>query len=261
VNYTIDENGDYKNGEHIETVNVLNNRVQIQHDRTWDNRYVGIEDIRLFAHKGKLLYNGNRGINDGSMAVEHGEINPATGETTSRILTAPFQKTIEKNWVLFEDASGSLKCIYGWHPLIIGDICDSAFVPTHEVSTPVICDRFRGSTNGVRIGDEIWFICHVVSYENRRFYYHTMVILDIYTFKIKRYTPFFTFDKECVEYTLGFVPIRDDEFLIGYSRMDRSTEYKTVKKSWFRGDQGPPLPPPIKEIQCILFLRFNEDER
>jgi tetratricopeptide (TPR) repeat protein len=236
VNYTIDENGNYINGEYIETINVLSrewkNDCLIKHDRSRDNRYIGIEDIRLFAHKGKLLYNGNRGTDDG-MAIEHGEIDPMTGETKSVVLTAPFQKKIEKNWVLFEDVKGNLKCIYGWNPLIIGDISNDAFIKTHELPTSIIFNRFRGSTNGVRVGDEIWFICHVVSYENRRFYYHTMVALDINTFKIKRYTPFFTFEKECVEYTLGFVPLGSEEFLIGYSRMDNSTEYKCVKKKWF----------------------------
>ena len=236
VNYTIDENGGYENGEYITTINVLSNEWKndciVKHDKSRDNRYIGIEDIRLFAHKGKLLYNGNRGIND-TMCIEHGEINPMTGETKSVVLVAPFQKKIEKNWVLFEDGQGILKCIYGWHPLIIGDITNNAFIPTHELPTSIIFERFRGSTNGVRVGDEIWFICHVVSYENRRFYYHTMVAIDVNTFKIKRYTPFFTFEKECVEYTLGFVPLGDEEFLIGYSRMDKSTEYKCVKKKWF----------------------------
>lgn len=235
VNYKIDENGNYNNEDYIETINVLSrdsNEVIFKHDKSRDNRYIGVEDIRLFAHKGKLLYNGNRGVNDG-VAIEHGEIDITTGETKSVILTIPIQKKIEKNWVLFEDAHGNLKCIYGWHPLIIGDITNNRLVQTHELTTSIIFERFRGSTNGVRVGNEIWFICHVVSYENRRFYYHTMVALDINTFKIKRYTPFFTFEKECVEYTLGFVPYGDDEFLIGYSRMDKTTEYKSVKKSWF----------------------------
>ena len=162
------------------------------------------------------------------------------GEHTTNS-AVPFQKPTEKNWVEFEDANGSQKCICGWHPLIIGDIRNDVFIPTHELPTSVICDRFRGSTNGVRIGDEIWFICHVVSYENQRFYYHTMVILDIHTFNIKLYTPLFTFERERVENVLGFVPYGDDDILIGYSRMDRSTEYKTVKKSWFQGEPMVPL--------------------
>jgi hypothetical protein len=185
------------------------------------------------------LYNGNRGMND-RFYVEHGEIDFDTGKTKSVLLTAPFQTNIEKNWVLFEDAKGNLKCIYSWHPLIIGDLKDGgAFEKTHELSTSSIFRRFRGSTNGVRVGDEIWFICHLVSYENRRFYYHSMVAIDANTFQIRRYTPFFTFEKECVEYTLGFAPFNENaedyEFIIGYSRMDRSTEYKVVRKQWFEG--------------------------
>lgn len=154
------------------------------------------------------------------------------GEIVETNSIAPLPNNVEQKWVSFDDATGSLKHVCGWHPLIVRD---SAFIPTHEVPTPVICNHFRGSTSGVRIGDEIWFICHVVSYENQRFYYHTMVVLDIHTFQIKRYTPLFTFEKECIENALGFVPIRDDELLIKYSCMGRSVKYKTVKKSWFRG--------------------------
>jgi tetratricopeptide (TPR) repeat protein len=248
VNYRINDVGGYENGEFIETANVIsrtwndtNDEFFVKHDTSRDGRYVGIEDIRLFEHKGKLLYNGNRGMND-RFYVEHGEIDFDTGETKSVILSAPFQTNIEKNWVLFEDAKGNLKCIYSWHPLIIGDLKDDgAFDKTHELSTSSIFSRFRGSTNGVRVGDEIWFICHLVSYENRRFYYHSMVAIDANTFRIKRYTPLFTFEKECVEYTLGFAPFNEnknkdsEQFIIGYSRMDRSTEYKVVDKKWFEG--------------------------
>lgn len=234
VNYTIDKNGNYKNWDLIESINILShndNYITMKHDRSRDNRYVGVEDIRLFAHNGKLLYNGNRATHDG-MAIEHGEIDITTGKTNSVVLTSSFQKKLEKNWVLFEDAERNLKCIYGWHPLVIGDINNDVLEKTHELSTSIIFDRFRGSTNGVRVGDEIWFICHVVSYENRRLYYHTMVVLDINTFQVLRYTPFFTFGGECVEYTLGFVKVQN-EFIIGYSSMDRSTEYKVVKIEWF----------------------------
>jgi len=68
-----------------------------------------------------------------------------------------------------------------------------------------------------------------------------MVAIDANTLQIKRYTPLFTFEKECVEYTLGFAPFNEnknkdsEQFIIGYSRMDRSTEYKVVDKKWFEG--------------------------
>lgn len=239
VNYRIDEHGGYENQEHIETINVLSvynfnwkkqgGDLILQHDRSRDNYYVGLEDIRLFSYNGKLLYNANRGTNRG-VSIEHGYIDTATGNTVDSIVMS--KREVEKNWTLFEDGEGNMKCIYGWHPLIIGDIRDGAFHTTHELPTARIFENFRGSTNGVPVGDEIWFLCHVVSYENRRFYYHVMVALDKTTLKITRYTPFFTFTKECVEYTLGFT-YKDGTLLIGYSTMDRTTRYIHVKKTWF----------------------------
>jgi len=81
------------------------------------------------------------------------------------------------------------------------------------------------------IDGDIWLICHAVSYEDRRYYYHMFVVLDGSTLQVKKYSPFFTFDKEKVEYTLGFTwdPI-SDELLIGYSLMDRSTEYMSIPR-------------------------------
>jgi hypothetical protein len=84
----------------------------------------------------------------------------------------------------------------------------------------------------VKIGNEIWFICHTVSYEDRRYYYHLFVVLDATSYKVKKYTSYFTFHKEKVEYTLGFIyNQKQDSFTIGYSIMDRETEYITVPKS------------------------------
>jgi hypothetical protein len=93
---------------------------------------------------------------------------------------------------------------------------------------------FRGSTNGIRVGDEIWFLCHAVSYEERRYYYHMFVIIDAATNKVKKYTPYFTFEKEKVEYTLGFSYFEStNEILIGYSVYDKSTKYAVFDKLYF----------------------------
>lgn len=169
------------------------------------------------------------------------------------------QQQVEKNWLLFEDANGKTKVIYNWHDLVIGDLLpkdlqkdaesevDSddeieesdktpesggyVFEKTHAIRTPPLFKYFRGSTNGILVDNEIWFICHVVSYEDRRYYYHAFVVLDATTYEPLRFTPMFTFEGEKVEYTLGFVYQADQEqFLIGYSKMDRSTHYLAVKK-------------------------------
>ena len=247
VNYHINDNGGYENKEHITTHNVFtryntlgNTMIQIQDDKLikynklYDDRYVGLEDMRLFSYKGKLLYNANRGIGQNNMVVEHGEIDLESGSTKSVLLKYEKQKEIEKNWVLFEDGKGNLKCIYSWHPLVIGDINNvtGEFNVSNELPTANIFNHFRGSTNGINVDGEIWFLCHVVSYESRRFYYHVMVALDKNTFKITRYTPFFTFNKMPVEYTLGMV-YKNGSLTIGYSVLDKETKYAVVPKKWF----------------------------
>jgi len=50
--------------------------------------------------------------------------------------------------------------------------------------------------------------------------------------ELKRFSNLFTFSKERVEYTLGFIRINPDEFLIGYSLMDKKTEFMVVKKTY-----------------------------
>jgi len=234
------------------------------YDDTQDNLYVGLEDVRIFYSESqqKLVYNANRGLGPSSIVLEHGEVltrkeksDPdfdvdATVKPGAVYMDG--QQPVEKNWVLFNGADGKTKTVYGWHNLVIGDIVpdeesdiDSddeiesnpvsvgyVFKKTHEIKTPPIFKYFRGSTNGLLIGDEIWFICHVVSYEDRRYYYHVIFTLDATTYEVKRFTPLFTFEGEKVEYTLGFIyREEEDTFWIGYSKMDRSTHYMAITKS------------------------------
>ena len=258
VNYSIGPAGEYLSKATIETKNVLaiitynesdakwvkESEVIVQHDTQYDNKYVGIEDIRLFTDNSDTLvqYNGNRGMPTGKMEIELGKINIVTGVTSShRFPHIPNQGAIEKNWVMFLDSAGAQKMIYGWSPLVIGNITEGQgekeanYVKTHEIKTPYFFKFVRGSTNGVHMGNnEIWFICHAVSYEDRRYYYHLVVVLDATTYQLKKYTPLFTFEKEKVEYTLGFVySPENNTLLIGYSVMDCRTEFIQVSKTHF----------------------------
>ena len=253
VNYKIDEKGGYVNKSHIETKNVMatvnmmmptwrkTDEFVLKYDTSVDNVYVGLEDIRLmtvFDESGSTVYfNANRGLDHNKIAIEHGTID-FTGQKTegsSKFLKYPGQRDVEKNWLLFEGLDKSLKGVYKWSPLTIGDITkDGAFEKTHEIATPNFFKHVRGSTNGVIVGDEIWFINHVVNYEDRRYYYHVVVMLDRATYKVKRYTPLWTFEKNKVEYTLGFVYFETtNRFLIGYSLMDKETKYIMVSKHVF----------------------------
>lgn len=241
VNYYIDDNGGYNNGDFIETINVLTkyncldlsniemvegNQHVLQYNKEHDNRYVGLEDVRLFSHKDKLYFNANRGF-ENKFCIEHGIVEDSY-ITNSQLLSCDHSDNpIQKNWVLFEDGKGDMKCIYGWYPLTIGNIVDNHFVQTYQGPNMNVFKYLRGSTNGVTVNDEIWFIGHIVSYEDRRYYYHCLIALDKNTYNVTRYTPFFTFEKEKVEYTLGFV-CKDDHLVIGYSTMDKTTQFRSV---------------------------------
>lgn len=239
VNYKIDKNGNYINQEKIITKNVLayfnedeqkEDAVLLKYNTEYDGYYEGLEDVRLISYKSKLLYNANRGV-DNKMCVEHGEIE--LYETMSEcLLQKENQNQIEKNWVLFCDARDNLKCVYKWHPLTIGSIANGQLTDIQTINTPLSFKDIRGSSNGVIIGGELWFLTHLVSYEDRRHYYHMMVVLDPVTYSVKRYTPLFTFTGKMVEYSLGFVEA-DEDILIGYSVMDKETNFISVKKKWF----------------------------
>jgi tetratricopeptide (TPR) repeat protein len=270
VNYNINDKGEYLNKEHITTINVITtydikeenkpenkpeknikktNEFIMNYNKKYDNVYIGIEDVRIMNYNNKIYYTGNRGLKMGNMEVEYGLININNSDiVNSTLMKIKNQNQIEKNWVLFENAQKQIKIIYKWYPLTIGNIEQiigketqtdaktlspiSRMVVTDEIETPNFFKWLRGSTNGVIIGDEIWFLTHLVSYEDRRFYYHCMVLLDSNTMKLKKYSNLFTFEKSPVEYTLGMVFI-DETLLIGYSVMDRETKYIGVSLDEF----------------------------
>jgi len=263
VDYYIDENGGYVNRDCIRTRNYLatidtkregwvvkKGAQLLEYNQEHDGRYVGLEDVRLFIDaSGGLLYNANRGLVGDAMKVEHGWIDRERGRvTTSRLLwfAEGGERMVEKNWVLFQpratvvaaptSSAPPLLCVYGWSPLRIGTLKENGefVVVKEETSVPHFLKHVRGSSNGVQVGDEIWFLCHVVSYEDRRYYYHIMVILDAADWGYKRHSKMFTFKKKAVEYSLGFVYFEpSNSFLIGYSLMDKETEYVMIGKHRF----------------------------
>lgn len=254
VNYFIDDNGRYqcKNNEGIVTPNepiVTKNifrvynvndgkwnkekEFELKYDTEHDGVYVGLEDVRLLSNRNGLCFNANRGISYGKIMIETGIIDTYYQKATSTLVYKDGSNNVEKNWVLFNNITSNVKVIYKWFPLTIGEYLynetsdnPSTFVTTNTIQMPVIFKYIRGSTNGVRIDNEIWFITHLVNDETRRHYYHMFVVLDIETYKLKRYSVPFTFEKKNIEYTLGFIFNGNARtFIIGYSTMDRTTNY------------------------------------
>jgi len=257
VNYFIDKDGSYKyknsnnsftSNSTIITKNIIcvynvsneiweeESRYELKYNKQYDGLYVGLEDVRLLTNKFGICFNANRGLSYGKIMIETGTIDIKSQNTDSSLVYKDDLQNVEKNWVLFNTVSERVKVIYKWYPLTIGEYMldendKTTFFTTNTIDTPVICKLMRGSTNGVTINNEIWFITHYVSHESLRYYYHMFVVLDIETFKMKRYSIPFTFEKNRIEYTLGFVfNEKTNNFIIGYSTMDRTTNYMEIAK-------------------------------
>ena len=244
VNYTIGNDGEYVNKEFIITKNVFATLVQqddkwtiineyvMDYNREHDNNYIGCEDVKLF-HNGKgIEYTANRVTPGCKFQVEYGSYDYSTNANmSSMILSMQKPQPYEKNWTLFQNHKDEQRIVYKWSPLTICQRNDKDVKIIREIPTPYLFKNLRGSSNGVRIGNEVWFLCHLVSHENRRYYYHMFVVIDIETYQVLKYSQLFTFDSEHVEYSLGFIHMKkDDKILIGYSTNDNKTRYMLLNK-------------------------------
>lgn len=250
----------------------------VEYHNQYDGYYQGQEDIRIHSYKNDpfsppspspsssssffscIKYNATRVV-DGNFHIEHGIITihddkkkknctcdemkflefdvdnlPVMGLTLDSVK----QRGIEKNWVLFQSYGEKQHCVHQWYPLSIGDITDGKLTNIVQTSNvPPFFQQLRGSTNGIAVGNTIWFICHAVSDEQCRYYYHILVVMDKKKNKdgghtVLSYTPFWTFEKKRIEFTLGMVyRQKENDFLIGYSTMDRDTKYTLIPKSAF----------------------------
>jgi hypothetical protein len=179
------------------------------------------------------------------MCVEYGKIDVETQTTTSHVIIKTDGITnIEKNWVLYETANrDALRIVYNWYPMTTYGIGadGKSLINKKTTETPVFFKHLRGSTNGIRVclessNCETWFLCHAVSYEDRRYYYHIIVAIDAETGNVTRWSKFFTFEGKPVEYVLGFTYNEMAKtFMFGYSTMDRTTEYRKTSKELLLG--------------------------
>jgi len=249
VNYQIDKEGKYSNPTQIITKNRLfhiywetswkkeyHKDMDVEYDTTIDNYYIGLEDIRLYLSDDKILYSCNRGNLKNHIQVEIGQIDFKLNKTHhSQILSYDERpRNVEKNWVFCPVEQGDPLIVYSWNPLILGKTENNKFIATHTISAPSpLFQHIRGSCHGILIGNEIWFLCHIVSIELRRYYYHCFIVLDSHTYAYKKHTRLFTFEKEPIEYSVGCIYEKNNDFLIGYSTLDRTTQFISVSKSYF----------------------------
>jgi glycosyltransferase involved in cell wall biosynthesis len=244
----------------------------LQYNRVWDCQYIGLEDVRFLLavrplvivkqqpeydvftgcikygsstveidkSRGEfvLLYNCNRGIEDDRITVETGIIECCKSKTTNEtIFSNDKAQMTEKNWVMFQ-YKDACKFVYKWGDaagnIVIGEKSeDNRLCNFQYVKAPPFFRDLRGSSNGVLIGgDQLWFICHLVSYESRRHYYHCFVVLHYETLELMAYSKFWTFEGSPVEYCVSFIENKElgdsGGLILGYSIMDCSTKFMEI---------------------------------
>jgi len=234
VNYTIQGDGSYKFRHSDGKITTLQKFHRLDGDfkateTHWisdvqfpERRYQGVEDCKILAHEGRLCFVGTVEDDAGRVCVGAGEYDPSASCLTATAIASPFGRPCEKNWCQFVDSKGALRVVYDWSPLRIGAMEKGSLLLTSESPTPAWFRHVRGSSHGVTVKDEVWFLCHVVHYVTPRHYYHLIVILDRDTLAYKRCSTLFKFDGDCIEYALGFL-VEETRVLFSYSQMDRTS--------------------------------------
>ena len=259
VNYLIQDNGNYINCEkHIITSNQfieLDQKLNIIKEDwmnlTYDGRlYIGIEDIKIFYDKNKenIKYIGTGFHSNNTIGIVSGIYDVNSKNFQINELKQNFNNTrCEKNWI-FVNYNDNEYVIYDWYPLKICKIDENNMLKIVETKNmPKIYSKVRGSTCGFnyvkKLGNnyngnieisieeiEIWFISHIVSYENPRHYYHIISVFDS-NMNLLRYSAPFKFEGESIEYSLSIV-VEDEQVLINYSVWDRTTRIGVYEKQY-----------------------------
>jgi len=241
VNYKIDGNGGYSWTKNITSLNkyyTLDKNFRVITEKVFeteyvDRQYIGIEDVRIYRDTNKkLIFNGTGfhannkiGIVVGSYASELCSLIPCEIKQTFK------DSSCEKNWV-FVHYKNSTHVIYEWNPCTICKIDEDKkeLSVVDKIEMPNLFKHVRGSTNGHVYKNEIWFICHIVSYESPRNYYHIFSVFDE-NMKLLRYSAPFKFCEEPIEYCLGLI-VEDKRVICTFSSWDRTTNIAVYDKKY-----------------------------
>jgi tetratricopeptide (TPR) repeat protein len=265
VNYYITENGGYINCEkNIITANKfveLDKDFKVVNIKCFDidfdgRKYIGTEDVKIFNDvcSDNVLFIGTGLHKNNFLGIVSGNYdiyNNSNNKLVPSEITQNFnQSQCEKNWV-YVDYNNSTHIIYKWHPLQICKLNEENknLEIVKNIEMPKIFSHARGSSCGFKYSkkmtnnngnivityeeSEIWFVVHVVSYENPRHYYHMIVVFDE-NMQLLRYSAPFKFEGEPIEYCLSVV-VEDDRVLLNFSSWDRSTKLGVYDKEYIEG--------------------------
>jgi tetratricopeptide (TPR) repeat protein len=244
VSYRIDNNGYYLDCDNVITANKyveLNKDFKVTYEKRFivedeQRLYLGVEDIRIYHNDENshlLDFVGTGYHKDNTIGVVYGKYNKEDDVICSVDIKPSFKKSdCEKNWVnIFYKNSNHI--VYKWRPLQICKINTETnkldLIETKR-SMPKIFSHARGSSCGFTFNNEIWFVLHIVSYEQPRHYYHIFAVFDL-NMNLQRYSAPFKFEGHPVEYCIGLI-VEHDRVIVPYSTWDRSTKIAIYSKTY-----------------------------
>ena len=194
---------------------------------------LGLEDVRLFRlADGQTMFTATTREHAPVPRVLMGTYDQNQSQPSYKdvkLLEPPAPTACEKNWAPI-DGAAEPTFVYKWHPLQVGTVDPAtnklAIKVTHD--TPAFFSHMRGSTPLYPTSTgELWAIVHLVKYGSPRKYFHAVVFLDAATYKVKRYSLPFLFEKSQIEYCLA-AHIADGQLHAVFSRNDAAPAWAHV---------------------------------
>lgn len=196
----------------------------------------GLEDIRIIHYKDSLYYTASI-QNPQNYRIEISTDYYAfhLNELPLCRIKSPFEQHVEKNWSMFIHKD-ILKYVYSWSPFQVGVISNQHTLEIiHQKYYP---ENFFSFIKNSSIGvwdveaNNIWFLVHINSANpSFRTYYHAIIILDGDSLDIIRISKCFTFERQKIEYCLGFV-LEKDRLVFTYTTFDLNPRIIEVPRVW-----------------------------
>ena len=239
-NYKINNDGSYACGDKVTSnysIITLNkslektSTIKIDEPPITDNKYIGIEDVKMFKFNDSLYFMGTaQHHKTGNLTIAFGkrELIPSKNKLKYWFMPSPECRNCEKNWAFFSTDKDTLRIVYEWDNFKTYKVGENSLSDFTTLQTPPFFRHLRGSSNGFKYGECIWFVCHLVNFENRRFYYHVIVVYN-YKTNTFAYTVPFKFEGKPVEYSLGLI-VEENRLLISYSTEDVTSKVAVIDK-------------------------------
>lgn len=217
------------------TLNINNNEIifeEYNDDLKYfrENKYLGIEDIRLFKKDNKIKFiatttqfNKN-GLNQ--ICIGDYLINGENKLIVDKVYNSP-NNTNEKNWLVLDED----KLIYSYYPFTLYDF---NLKKVYEYSNlPKIFQLFRGSANPIEINGLKYVLVHsTIEILNKRYYIHWILILNHKNKPIAYSLPF-KFEGKEIEYCLSMNYLNNGNLEFAYSTYDNNSKILEIPLSYF----------------------------